>query len=82
MTLKMIRRKLISAALFFSLFGVIAFMPPFVLVFTTRLRIAGVPLDLLYVFTLWIALIFGAWWFSRLLPDDTPTNHNKVDSRK
>ena len=78
----MIRRKQISAALFYSLFGVIAFMPPFVLVFRTHLRIAGVPLDILYVFTLWIALIFGAWWFSRLLPDDVRTNNNRPDSFK
>lgn len=78
----MIRRKQISAALFYSLFGVIAFMPPFVLVFRTHMRIAGVPLDILYVFTLWIALIFGAWWFSRLLPDDGRAGSNRPDSTK
>jgi hypothetical protein len=78
----MIRRKLISAALFFALFGVIAFMPPFVLVFRTNLRLFGVPLDTIYVFSLWVGLIIGAWWFSRLLPDDSPSGPSKPVDRK
>jgi hypothetical protein len=78
----MIRRKLISAALFFALFGVIAFMPPFVLVFRTNLRLFGVPLDTIYVFSLWVALIIGGWWFSRLLPDDTPSGRSNTVDRK
>jgi hypothetical protein len=78
----MIRRKLISSALFFSLFGVIAVMPPFVLVFRTEVRLFGVPLDIIYIFLLWVALIFGAWWFNRLLPNDTAAAAPPVDERE
>lgn len=75
----MIRRKLISSALFFSLFGVIAMMPPLILVFRSNIRLWGIPLDTIYVFSLWIGLIFGAWWFSRLLPDDQLPEPTRTD---
>ena len=66
----MIRRKLVAAALFFTLFGAIAFMPPFALLFRTNTRVLGVPLEAAYIFVVWILLILGARWFSRVLPDD------------
>ena len=66
----MTRRKLISAAFFFTFFGVIGFLPPFVLLFRFDGRILGVPVETVYVFALWIFLVIGARWFSRVLPDD------------
>lgn len=75
----MIRRKLIAAALFFALFGVIALLPPFALLFRHATRLGGVPLETVYLFVVWILLIVGARWFSRVLPDDTP---HSVDKRQ
>ena len=69
----MTRRKLIAAALFFTLAGVVAMMPPFVLLFQFDARIFGVPVDAAYVFFVWAVLVIGARAFSRALPDDPPT---------
>ncbi len=66
----MTRRKLIAAALFFTAFGALAYMPPLVLLFRFDMRVLGVPVETVYVFVLWIALVAGACWFSRVMPDD------------
>ena len=66
----MTRRKLAAAALFFTVFGALAYLPPLVLLFRYDVRLFGVPVETVYVFALWIALVFGARWFSRVLPDD------------
>jgi hypothetical protein len=68
----MTRRKLISASLFFTLFGVIAFMPPLILLVRFDMRVAGVPIETVYVFVLWALLVAGTRWFSRILPQDDP----------
>jgi hypothetical protein len=77
----MSRRKLVAAALFFTLFGAIAFLPPFALLFRHDTRVAGVPLETAYVFAVWILLIVGARWFSRVLPDDTPPSADTRQDR-
>ena len=66
----MTRRKLVAAALFFAAFGALAYLPPLVLLFRLDLRVFGVPVETVYVFALWIMLVAGARWFSRVLPDD------------
>lgn len=66
----MTSRKLISAALFFTMFGVIAFLPPLVLLFRFDARVAGIPIEIVYIFVLWALLVVGALWFSRVLPDE------------
>ena len=68
----MTRRKLVAAAFFFALFGVLAFLPPLILLFRFDQRIAGVPIETVYVFVLWGLLVVGAAWFSAMLPDDLP----------
>lgn len=68
----MTRRKLVAAALFFTAFGAFAYMPPLILLFRLDVRVFGVPVETVYVFVLWIALVAGACWFSRYLPDDRP----------
>ena len=70
----MTRRKLVSSALFFTLFGVFAFLPPLILLFRFDARIGGVPVETVYVFVLWAVLVAGARWFSRVLPDDTASS--------
>lgn len=73
----MIRRKLVAAALFFTAFGAIAYLPPVVLLFRLDIRVMGVPVETVYVFTLWTVLVIGACWFSRVLPDDRPPSERK-----
>lgn len=68
----MTRRKLVAAALVFTIFGAMAALPPVIDLFRHDTRIAGVPIATIYVFALWIVLVIGARWFSRALPDDTP----------
>lgn len=76
----MTRRKLVSSALFFTLFGVFAFLPPLILLFRFDARIGGVPVETVYVFVLWGLLVAGARWFSRTLPDDPHVDENRRDS--
>lgn len=75
----MIRRKLVAAALFFTLAGVLAFLPPLVLLFRADARVMGVPVEVVYIFIAWAALVVGARWFSRVLPDDAPDTDKRPD---
>lgn len=68
----MTRRKIVGAALFFTLFGAIAIFPPLILLFRTDIVLAGIPLEVIYVFGLWSVLIIGAFCFARALPPDEP----------
>lgn len=76
----MTRRKLVAAALFFTAFGALAYMPPLVLLFRLDVRVLGVPIETVYVFALWVALLLGARWFSRVLPDDRPPPGRPADN--
>ena len=74
-------RKLVAAALFFTLFGVLAFLPPFALLFRYDILVASVPLEAAYVFVTWILLIIGARWFSHALPDNTAPKDDAQQDR-
>ncbi|RIK84954.1 MAG: hypothetical protein DCC69_11510 [Hyphomicrobiales bacterium] len=76
----MTRRKLVAAALFLTAFGALAYLPPLVLLFRLDIRIMGVPIETVYVFALWVALVAGACWFSRVLPDDRPPPERKPEA--
>jgi len=78
----MIRRKIIAAALFFTAFGAIAYLPPLVLLFRLDVLVLGVPIETAYVFVLWTVLVVGACWFSRVLPDDRPPSERKPGTRQ
>lgn len=77
----MTRRKIVSAALFFTLFGVIAVLPPLVLLFRFDGRVMGVPVETVYIFVLWFVLVVGARWFSRVLPEDEAAAGKATDER-
>jgi len=77
----MTRRKLVSAALFFTLFGVIALLPPLVLLFRIDTRVLGVPIETVYIFVLWALLVAGGRWFSGVLPDDEPPRDDRRTER-
>lgn len=75
----MTRRKLVSASLFFTIFGVMAFLPPLILLFRLDMRVAGVPIETVYVFALWALLVAGGCWFSRVLPEDDPRTDKRTE---
>lgn len=64
------RRKLESAALFLTLFGALLFLPPLTLLFHHEMRLFGVPVELSYLFGVWMALVLLARWLGRRLPQD------------
>ena len=53
-------RKLISGALFLTLLGSLMLLPPLASVFQVQRRFFGVPSELIYLFSCWIALIVTA----------------------
>ncbi|WP_404403543.1 hypothetical protein [Pelagibacterium halotolerans] len=69
----MTRRKIVGASLFFTLFGAIAIFPPVIWLFQADSPVFGVPLEVLYIFGLWIALVIGALRFATMLPPDEPS---------
>ncbi|MCD7059834.1 hypothetical protein [Pelagibacterium xiamenense] len=75
----MTRRKIIGASLFFTLFGAIAIFPPVIWLFQTDDPLFGVPLEVLYIFGLWIALVIGALRFAAALPFDEPSSVESWD---
>ncbi len=64
------RRKLTSAALVLTLLGALLFMPPIASVFQIRRLVLGVPAEVIYLFTVWVLLVVGAWWLGKRLPHE------------
>ena len=64
------RRKLGSAALFFTIFGAMLFLPPLVLLFNVKVRVLGVPAEVIYLFVVWLGLVGGTAWFAYRLPQE------------
>ncbi len=60
--------KLVSAALFLTILGSLLLLPPLANVFQLQRRFFGIPVELIYLFVCWVALIAGAFWLSRRLP--------------
>ena len=61
-------RKLVSAALFVTVFGTLLLLPPLANVFQLQRRFLGVPAELIYLFVCWVGLVAAAFWLSRRLP--------------
>ena len=61
-------RKLVSAALFITVFGTLLLLPPLANVFQLQRRFLGVPAELIYLFVCWVGLVGAAFWLSRRLP--------------
>ncbi|MBS0319105.1 MAG: hypothetical protein JSR18_01065 [Proteobacteria bacterium] len=57
--------RLRDAASVLPLVGLVLLMPPMIVLFTARHRIAGVPLIVLYLFGVWVALVAGAALLAR-----------------
>lgn len=66
------RRKLASAALFLVVLGVLLIMPPFTMLFDAHVRVASVPVKMLYLFGVWAVLIGLTRWLARRLSDEGP----------
>ena len=64
------RRKLGSAALFFTVFGAMLILPPLVLLFNVKARFLGVPAEVIYLFVVWLGLVAGTAWFAYRLPHE------------
>jgi hypothetical protein len=45
-------------------------LPPLASVFQIQRRFFGVPTELIYLFTCWVALIATAYWLSKRLPHE------------
>lgn len=61
------------------IFGAVLLTPAMANLFHTGTSLFGLPLDMLYVFAVWILLIAGAWWLSRRLPQITPPDDPSQD---
>jgi hypothetical protein len=61
-------RKLESAALLLTVLGAMLIVPPLALLFQVERRVLGIPVEVIYLFTVWAGLIAGAWWLGRRLP--------------
>lgn len=64
------------------LFGIIFLMPILANLFLTNTRIFGVPLDMIYLFTVWGLLICGAVGMSYWLPHIGTTDRDEERGRK
>lgn len=53
------RQKLLAAALFLPLFGFLLFQPPWISLFPADVSVAGVPLQIVYLFAVWLGLILA-----------------------
>lgn len=60
--------KIREAAALLLYLGVVLVLPPIALIFAKPHHVAGIPLPALYIFGVWVALVIGALFTSRLLP--------------
>ncbi|KKB13117.1 hypothetical protein VE25_03260 [Devosia geojensis] len=68
------RGKRISAAFVLTLAGLIAMMPPLTGLFQWRTRAFGLPVEVIYLFAVWAALVLGAVLLARVMPADPPSS--------
>ncbi|HEY8594777.1 MAG TPA: hypothetical protein VIL84_06010 [Devosiaceae bacterium] len=61
-------RRIENAAFALPVFGAALIFPPIINVFNVEVRLFGVPLEVYYVFGVWMLLILAAFRLSRLLP--------------
>ena len=61
-----------DAAFVLPLFGVILLLPPFINLFLVDWMPWGIPLEVIYLFAVWIGLVLGAWLLSRGLDPQSP----------
>lgn len=61
------RQKLVAAALLLPLFGFLLFQPPWISLFPPDVSIGGVPLQVAYLFAVWLALIAASILLNRAL---------------
>lgn len=61
-------RKREHAAFALPVFGALLLLPPISMVFQIPQRVFGVPVEVVYLFSVWIVLIAGSVVASRLLP--------------
>ena len=73
-------RKLVSAALFLTLLGSLLLLPPLASVFQLQRRFLGLPVELIYLFACWIALVGAAFWLSRRLPHEPEAEPHNGDN--
>lgn len=66
------RGKLESAAFLLTVAGVLLIMPPLALLFQWQMRLFGVPIEVIYLFLVWAAMVVGARWLARRMPPDPP----------
>lgn len=62
------RRRWQDAAFVIPAFAALLLMPPILNLFTIRKLFFGVPLEVVYLFVIWTALVVGAILLSRRLP--------------
>ena len=72
-------RKLVSAALFVTVFGTLLLLPPLANVFQLQRRFLGVPAELIYLFVCWVGLVGAAFWLSRRLPREPEAERGNGD---
>jgi hypothetical protein len=69
----MLQQKARDAILVTTVFGALLLIPPILPFFDQPRSVFGAPLILVYVFSVWLALIGLTWWLSRRLPMDSPS---------
>lgn len=66
-----------DVAFLFPFFGIVVLVPPIVNLFVVERLVFGMPLEVVYLFTVWVALILGAIILARR----PPFQANKPDMR-
>jgi hypothetical protein len=69
-----------DAAALLPLFATILLLPPVVLVFATPASLAGIPVIVVYVFTVWAAIVLSAWLLARGLARSPDVTRADVDA--
>lgn len=70
-------RKREHAVFMLPVFGAVLIIPPILTLFNVQMRLFGVPLEAIYLFTIWLLLIIGAAITSWRMPrSETVRDHD------
>lgn len=62
-------------------FGIVLLMPLLVNLFIVRVRVFGIPLEIVYLFGVWLFLVGAAVALARLLPPAGPSSSTGADDK-
>jgi hypothetical protein len=68
-----------DAATLLPIVATVLLLPPIILVFAAPVLVAGIPLIVIYVFSVWALIVFGAWLIASRQAHEPDVAHTSIE---